>query len=267
MPGQVGLRHVEPVMGTVVTIDVRDPSIGQGAVLAVTRWLHTVDATFSTYRDDSAISRLDQGTISLEDCPETVAIVLDLCDELTKRTNGYFDVCYADHLDPSGVVKGWAVDQADAILRAAGSGDHLINAGGDILMAGTAGADSPWRVGVIDPFDRTRLAAVVAGTDLAVATSGVAERGLHVVDPHTRQAVKELASVTVIGSDLTHADAYATAGLAMGRESPTWLDTLTGFEAFVVFADGSSWCTRGFHSEVSVKGRELIEDHARGRFR
>ncbi|WP_020573954.1 FAD:protein FMN transferase [Actinopolymorpha alba] len=233
-------------MGTVVTVDVRDPSISDEAVAAVTRWLHAVDATFSTYRSDSAISRLDRGEISPYECPDTVAWILDLSAELADRTSGYFDVRYAGRLDPSGVVKGWSIDQADQILRTAGSTSHSINAGGDVRSFGSPEPARPWRVGIVDPHDRTRLTTSVAGTDFAVATSGTAERGAHVLDPHTPRPAEDLASVTVVGPDLTHADAYATAALAMGHTALDWLPTLDGFDAYVVLADGRTWWSDGF---------------------
>jgi thiamine biosynthesis lipoprotein len=65
----------------------------------------------------------------------------------------------------------------------------------------------------------------VALRDGAVATSGLYERGLHVVDPRQRRPATDLAAATVIGPDLAMADAYATTAVAMGAErrigSPT----------------------------------------------
>ena len=55
------LRRREDVMGLPVTIDVRDEGIPVAAVDAAFAWLRWVDATFSTYRDDSEIARLNRG--------------------------------------------------------------------------------------------------------------------------------------------------------------------------------------------------------------
>ena len=79
-----------------------------------------------------------------------------------------------------------------------------------------------------------------------MATSGTAERGLHVIDPRTRRPAGALASVTVVGPDLTHTDAYATAAVAMGLDAPGWLECLREHEAFVVDARGHAWWTAGF---------------------
>jgi len=72
------------------------------------------------------------------------------------------------------------------------------------------------------PFRRDRVAAVVAGGDLAVATSGASVRGDHVLDPHTRRPPSGVLSVTIAGPDLATAGAYATAGFAMGALAPEW---------------------------------------------
>lgn len=82
------------------------------------------------------------------------------------------------------------------------------------------------------------MAWVLAGSDLAVATSGTYERGFHVVNPRTGSPAQDLVSVTVVGRDLADADAYATAAVAMGRAALAWLPTLRGYEAAVVFEDG-----------------------------
>nr|WP_309232295.1 FAD:protein FMN transferase [Micromonospora tarensis] len=64
---------------------------------------------------------------------------------------------------------------------------------------------------------------MLSGTDLAVATSGVYERGRHVLDPRRGAPASGLRSVTVVGDDLGVADAYATAALAMGTSGLNWL--------------------------------------------
>jgi thiamine biosynthesis lipoprotein len=80
----------------------------------------------------------------------------------------------------------------------------------------------------------------------AVATSGTYERGQHVLNPFTGQPATELVSVTVVGPELTVADAYATAALAMGAQAPAWLDGLDGYEALVIGPDGRGWSSRGW---------------------
>jgi FAD:protein FMN transferase len=172
-------------------------------------WLHWVDATFSTYRDDSEIVRLDRG--ELDDPHPHVREVLARCEELRRETGGYFDVRAGGRLDPSGYVKGWAVQRAADRF---GGRRFLIDAGGDVVLRGS------WRVGIRHPYERDRLAAAITVSDCAVATSGAYERGPHVLDPHTGRPASGLSSVTVIGRDLGTVDAYATAAFAAG--DPRW---------------------------------------------
>jgi thiamine biosynthesis lipoprotein len=232
-------------MGTVFSIDIRDEGSWTAAIDAVVSWLHSVDAIFSTYRPDSDISRIARGELLIADAAPDVAVVLDLCRQLEAETDGHFSARYDDRLDPTGLVKGWAIEAASRLLRGYGSSNHSVNGGGDIQLAGEAAPGRPWRVGISDPADRTRLLTVVTGRNLAVATSGTAERGQHIVDPHTGAAASSLASVTVVGRHLTRADAYATAAIAKGADALAWLERLPGHEALVVDSAGVHE-TRGF---------------------
>ena len=165
-------------------------------------WLREVDATFSTYRDDSEISRLDRGELTLADCRPEVDEVLTRCLALERETGGFFSVRAAGRLDPSGYVKGWAVAVAADRLAAAGARSFCINAGGDVVARGRPAPGRLWRVGIRHPVDLGQLAAVLAVEDLAVATSGEYERGAHIVDPHTGRPPTGLLSVTIVGPDL-----------------------------------------------------------------
>ncbi|GAA4588928.1 FAD:protein FMN transferase [Planotetraspora phitsanulokensis] len=235
-------------MGTVFSFDVRDGGF-EGVELAIAEaveWLHRVDETFSTYRPESVVSRLDRGEITLAGCPPEVAEVLRLCDEASRVSRGYFTSHPGGRLDPSAVVKGWAIERASRILTRAGAANHCVNGGGDVRLTGSAASGSPWRVGIAHPLRPGELAAVVTGRDLAVATSGTAERGAHIVDPHTGRPATALASITLIGESLTMTDAYATAAFAMGDAARDWVRELEGFEAFAVTASGSTWHTGDF---------------------
>src|SRR6185436_8804904 len=148
-------------------------------------WLREVDAVFSTYREDSEIRRLDRGELALADCRPEVDEVLSACLALERETGGFFSARPAGRLDPSGYVKGWAVDGAAQRLIAAGAERFCINAGGDVVARGRPAPDRLWRVGVRHPEQLDQLAAVLAVEDLAVATSGEYERGAHILDPHT----------------------------------------------------------------------------------
>ncbi|GAA2020627.1 FAD:protein FMN transferase [Catenulispora yoronensis] len=237
----MSVRHVEPVMGTVFSI-VAD--VGDGIPEALAR-LHAIDAKFSTYRPDSVISRMARGEPVAYD-PE-VAEVLERCAEIEADTNGAFSARPDGRLDPSGWVKGWAIEETSRLLTASGSGSHLIVGGGDVQAHGEAEEGRPWTIGIADPLEPGRFVALVSGTDFAVATSGTTERGDHILDPLTGRPAVGFASVTVIGERIARADAYATAVFAMGPDRGLeWVEKQDGFEAYAVLTGGQTVETGGF---------------------
>ena len=240
-----GASRVEQIMGMPIVVEVRDGDVDATALDEVFDWLRWVDATFSTYKEGSEISRLARGELALANaCPE-VRDVLRRCDELRLETRGYFDARASGILDPSGLVKGWSIDRAAAILDEAGLRSFAVNAGGDMRLRG-----GPWRIGIQHPRERDRVAAVVEATDLAVATSGAYARGDHVLNPHTGRPPTDILSVTVVGDELATADAYATAAFAMGGEAAShWVARLRGFEAMIILEDDVVLATGGFPND------------------
>lgn len=235
--------HVEHCMGTVFSIDVRDPGDWSAAIADVVGRLHHVDAVFSTYRPDSDLSRLRRRELRLADADPDVAVVLDLCAQVQRETGGHFSALSGGRIDPTGLVKGWAVEAASRRLRAHGSAHHAVNGGGDVQLAGEAAPGRPWTVGIADPHDRTRVLTTVRGHDFAVATSGTAERGTHLTDPFTGRPVTHLASATVTGPSLTRADAYATAAFVMGPAALDWITASPDYAVLLVDPDGAVTCS------------------------
>jgi FAD:protein FMN transferase len=225
--------RVEHVMGMPVRAFVRD-ACPPAAVDDVFAWLRWVDDTFSTYDPHSDVSRWGRGELALRDAHPLVRAVLDRCAELRDQTAGAFDIRYRTRSpgappDPSGLVKGWAVEQAGERLSAAGARDFCLDAGGDVLVRG-----GPWRIGIRHPRRRDRLAGVLALRDGAVATSGAYERGGHIRDPRTGRPPRGVLAVTVVGPDLGTADAYATAAFALGAAGPAWTAGLAGYDAMTI---------------------------------
>lgn len=229
-----------------VGIDVRDVRPAEAAIEAAFAELLRADALFSTYRPDSEISRLGTGALELERCGPEVREVLARCEALRAHTCGYFDAWAGGALDPSGLVKGWAVERAHGVLRGAGVHHSCINAAGDVRVGGGRPGGEPWRVGIRDPFRADRIHTVVGLCDGAVATSGAYERGHHVLDPHSGAPARGLASATVVGPDLGLADAYATALFAMGPDGIDRLALHDGYHALVILPDGSTRTSPGF---------------------
>jgi len=246
------VRLVEQIMGMPVVLDLRDEGTEELAEL-VFGWLRDVDERFSTYKPGSEISRLNRGELRVSECHADVRAVLARCDALREATSGYFDARYAslETVDPSGLVKGWAVDRAAELLDAHGARNYSLNAGGDILMRGAPLPEDLWRIGIQHPAQPDGVAAVVEGHDFALATSGAYARGEHVLDPHTGKPPAGVASVTIVGVELATADAYATAAYAMGLGAPAWTVTIAPYEALTILSDGSGLATAGFPSAGS----------------
>ena len=226
------MHRVEHIMGMPIVVEVRDDGVEPDALDEMFAWFRWVDATFSTYKPASEISRIAFGELDVADAHPDVQWVLERCEQLSTETRGYFSAYAAGQLDPSGLVKGWSVDRAAELLDAAGMREYAINAGGDVRVKGA------WRVGIQHPLERKAVAQVLDAEDLAVATSGEYLRGEHVLDPHTRRPPEGILSVTVTGPDLATADAYATAAFAMGaRLAPHWLARLRGYESMIILSD------------------------------
>lgn len=233
-------------MGMPVGVDLCDPEIDDEAFTTVFAWLRRVDAVFSTYRADSEISRLNRGELALGDADPDLRAVLTRCDELRAETDGYFDAVLPDGtVDPTGLVKGWAVERAVDLLAAAGARNYCVGAGGDVQLAGRPEPGTGWRVGIQYPRENDRLAAVLELSAGSVATSGAYERGEHIRNPLTGRKPEGVLSVTVVGPRLATTDAYATAAFAMGEAGAVWLAEGPGHEGMVVLADDRVLSTPG----------------------
>jgi len=166
--------------------------------------------------------------------------------DVEAASDGYFNATIGGVLDPSGVVKGWAIERVSALLSAAGVRSHAVNGGGDVQLTGARSDGSPWRIGVAHPLRSGALATVVEGRDFAVATSGCAERGCHILDPRTGRAP--------VGLGQCHRDRpgdhsrgrVCDCGVRHGRVEPR-LDRRPGrLRSLSVIDDGDCWATSGF---------------------
>lgn len=243
------VSHAEAVMGTVVSFTVlpggRSGQSAERAIESACAALHQADRTFSTWDPESPVSRLRRAAAALTRLPAEVAEVLDLCDDARKASGGWFDPwAFPAGVDPTGLVKGWAVDQALVILRAAGMAAAMVNGGGDIAVFGAPAPGERWRVGIRHPWRAGALAAVVEVTG-AVATSGSYERGPHLLNPFTGQLASQAASATVTGPSLALADALATA-MAVGGDAVLGIVAgLDGYAGYLIRPDASEADTGG----------------------
>jgi len=266
--GQRPVTHAEHVMGTVVSFAVlpAGPSRGQhsgrpaglpppglelarpdpeAAIRAACALLHEADAVFSTWDPRSPLSRLRRGEMSEAGGPACLAEVRVACEEAREASGGWFDPwAMPGGYDPTGLVKGWAVDRALDAIRRAALPAALVNGGGDLAAFGGPAPGEPWRAGIRHPWRPAALAAVLEVRG-AIATSGSYERGPHLVDPHTGQPGSRAASATVTGPSLAMADALATA-LAVGGDAVlAAVGDLPGYAGYLIRPDGSETWTSG----------------------
>jgi FAD:protein FMN transferase len=237
-------RRVAHVMGMPISLALRGRHAGadqadeaDAAWAAVLVSLREADRVFSTYRADSVVSAINRGELDLADAPDEVHEVLAIGARAERATDGAFSVWRPD-LEPSGVVKGWATERAAAALHALAGTDSCLSAGGDMVCRSVSG--QPWRVGIEDPHDPARVLAVVDVGDGAVATSGAAHRGAHLVDARSGAAPGGVAQVTVVARSLTDADLDATAAYALGEHAAEWLGHRVGRSGLVVWTDGTT---------------------------
>ena len=249
---------VAQIMGLPMSIHVRgpracDPAVEQAVQQAFDE-LRADDEMFSTWKPNSAVSRIRDGRDSLRDAHPRIRRAAALCEIAGQRTGGAFSAWLPDggrnvRFDPTGLVKGWAVEQAftGLIARLAELGEHdsLVNAGGDIALHCERTDTPDWVVAVEDPRDRSRVLQRLEMRTGAVATSGTAARGQHIIDPGTGAAAVRLLSATVVGPELTWADVYATAAFVLGHTGLGLLATRRGHAGILIDHDGSVTTVRG----------------------
>ncbi|WP_292560386.1 FAD:protein FMN transferase [Mesorhizobium sp.] len=234
------------MMGMPITVDLGGAS---GDLVAnVFDYFDDVDRRFSTYRADSEISAINRGDIPVRDWSCQMIHVMRIAEQTRRETAGYFDIHRPDGaLDPSGIVKGWAIRNAAEIVRRADVGDFFIEAGGDIQSCGRNASGRDWSVGIRNPFHTDEIVKVVYPRGHGVATSGTYARGQHIYNPRAaHDPISDIVSLTVIGSDVLEADRFATAAFAMGRDGILFIEQTPGLEGYLIDSNCRATPTSGF---------------------
>ncbi len=240
------MKQTRLLMGMPITLEVMGETITQDDLDSIFAYFVSVDETFSTYKDTSEITRINNGELSVTQASKDVQTILALSAQTKKDTQGYFDIQRDGIYDPSGIVKGWAIHNAAHLLRTQGFRHFYIDAGGDVQVAGTKDGKL-WRVGIRNPFNRNENVKVLALTDRGIATSGTAIRGQHIYNPHQRDIpLVDVVSITVIGPNIYEADRFATAAFAMGKKGIQFIEGLAGFEGYMIDAQARATFTSGF---------------------
>lgn len=237
-------------MGMPVTVEIVNAPLT--ALTTVFDYFVEVDNRFSTYKHDSEISRFNRGEISLEDASDDMLEVFALADTTRTDTHGYFDIrTPSGQIDPSGIVKGWAIQRAAELIEKLGYDNYWVDAGGDIQTGGVNSQGKPWRVGIRNPFARDEIIKVIAPQGRGVATSGTYIRGTHIYDPHAAvPVVSPFVSLTVIGRNVYEADRFATAAFAMGARGIDFIERTPELEAYAINSDGLATMTSGLETFI-----------------
>jgi len=225
------MRRSQIIMGTGVTLDI--PNINDIRIFDdVFGLLKNIDERFSTYKNDSELSRYQRREINQKNLSPEMKEVKTDCEKYEKHTDGYFSAYFSGKFDPTGYVKGWSIDRAGKLIKKNGFDVYCLSIGGDIL-ASSDGAKE-WTIGVQDPTDNKKILNKLSIFSGAVATSGSYERGQHIINPKSGKLANELLSVTVIGPDIIKADVLATACFAMGNKATDFMKTQKSYQALLV---------------------------------
>jgi thiamine biosynthesis lipoprotein len=244
------MKETRVLMGMPITVEVVGDAGAAEAINAVFGYFTEVDERFSTYKDTSEIMRINRGEIRPGEYSADMKTIFALAEKTKQETNSYFDIKKPDgSLDPSGVVKGWAIFNAAQLLKEKGFENFFVDAGGDIQPSGKNDDGGEWSVGIRNPFNADEIIKVIFPKGRGIATSGSYIRGAHIYNPHQpEEQLNSIVSITVIGPDVCEADRFATAAFAMGENGVHFIETLPGFEAYSIDAHGIATMTRGFEN-------------------
>lgn len=241
-------------MGTVFVFQIRDQlpdaELQRQCEVAL-EVLIEADEVFSLYKPNSEISKLVRGELEWNRASAVQKSIRDQAEVWKERTSGFFDPRTGASYDPSGLVKGWAAQNAAQYLEANGIRDFTLNAGGDIYLSEGLTKSVLTKVGLsnLQPISSqhagVNMVLELFGSGFrAVATSGISERGEHI---WRASEERQLQQVSVIGKDLVTADIWATALISGGQKAWNVMTTEAAeVIALGVFKDGSLISTPGF---------------------
>lgn len=199
--------------------------------------------------------------------PDEIANTLPLVGYQGVRMDAIKKTVYLEKagmgIDLGGIAKGYAADEAVAILRQSGIKSALISLGGNVFVVGNRPDGAPWRIGVQDPVDeRNSYLGVVQVADATLVTSGAYERYLdvggkryhHIIDPETGYpAESDLISITIIAKSSIDADALSTSLFVLGRTKGLELvKQLPGVDVIMIDKESRVFVTDGLKSSFSM---------------
>lgn len=241
------MKKVALIMGMPITIEIADKYIKENIFDNIFKYFHHVDSVFSTYKKNSEISKINDNKIKPSEYSIEMKEIFSLAEKTKNETHGYFNINFKDKLDPSGIVKGWAIYNASKILDKNGYKNYYINAGGDIQTRGRNIKGEKWSIGIQDPWNSNSIVKTIHINGEGVATSGTYERGEHIYNPLKKSVAKDIMSITVIGPNIFDADRFATAAFAMGKSGIHFIEQLNGYEGYLIDKDKKAIYTSNFN--------------------
>lgn len=247
------MKQTKNIMGMHITIEVADENVMQKDIDKAYEYFTYVDEKFSTYKETSEISKINNNKILKKQYSSDMKKILLLCEQTKKQTKGYFDIYHKGLLDPSGLVKGWAIQNVSQLMREKGFKNFYIDAGGDIQTAGKNSFGQLWKVGIRNPFHSNEIIKIISAENKGIATSGTQVRGQHIYNPHKPNSlINDIVSLTVIAENVYEADRFATAGFAMGKKGIYFFENLSGFEAYMIDNKGIATYTSRFNAFLNI---------------
>ena len=242
------MKQTRDLMGMTINVEIADAGARETDYDIVFSYFESVEKRFSFFKEDSEISLLNSKKISRDELSEEAKTVFALAEETKNQTNGYFDILTPEgKYNPSGIVKGWAINKASGLLIDKGFKNFYVEAGGDIQANGLNISGQRWSVGIQNPFDISHIVKVIYLRDKGIATSGTYRRGQHIYNPHNPESnLSNIVSISVIGPNVFEADRFATAAFAMGDKGINFIEKLDGFEAYMIDKKGMAVQTSSF---------------------
>ncbi len=235
-----------------ISLKILDRAATPSDLDSVFSYFRHIDEIFNTFKPESEISRLNLGKINQREASSELQTVLALCEQTHKDSDGYFDIHQKGKLDPLGLVKGWAVNNAAINLKKRGLKNFFIEAGGDIAVSGLNHQRQPWKVGIRNPFNRREIVKTILLTEGGVATSGTYIRGQHITNPKIQNnPLDQIVSLTVIGPNIYEADRFATAAFAMQGEGINFIEKQSGLAGYSIDVNGLATMTSNFTAYLS----------------
>lgn len=233
-------------MGMPITVEILDEWVTKAIFEKVFDFFKYVDNKFSPYKSSSEVSKINNCQKVFKDLSSDMKLILRLSEKTKIETGGYFDIRGNGKVNPSGIVKGWAIFKAVKILWKEGYKNFFIDAGGDIQVSGKNKHGQKWKIGIKNPFNQEEIIKILYIQNKGVATSGTYIRGQHIYNPKLKGPLEDIVSLSVIGPNIYEADRFVTAAFAMGKKGIEFIENLNGFEGYMIDKNGLATMTSGF---------------------